>query len=109
MCALSSRLQRIIREVPTASWHITYQAHLNEELDNTFLLRLESLDRLFDSKLVTINFWERFYNSQKDLLKDRLTTPAKYCAKSSPGNGTPCARSARPSFATFLNDFGGIV
>ena len=55
---------------------INQQAHLDEQLDNTYLLRLESIGYLFDQPLLADlveQFWQRFFNSQKDLRKDQLS------------------------------------
>lgn len=86
------------------------QAHLNEHLDNTYLLRLESIGRLFEQPLladIANNFWLRFFNSQKDLRKDRLSDSDEALRADFVAQWNAQRLQARPIFATFLNDFGG--
>ncbi|AJK45299.1 hypothetical protein [Burkholderia plantarii] len=87
------------------------QAHLREDLDNTFLLRLESLDSMLDSALLgtTIGetFWQRFFRSQKDLLKDKLSDSDETLRSEFVDQWNAQRTQARPAFATFLNEFGG--
>jgi hypothetical protein len=85
-------------------------AHLAENLDDTFLLRLESLDWLFGHDLVANaaeNFWQRFFNSQKDLRKDQLADSDERLRDEFVRLWNEQRTQARPLFATFLNDFGG--
>lgn len=85
-------------------------AHLNEQLDNTFLLRLESVGQLFDHPLTfdaANNFWQRFFNSQKDLRKNKLSDTDEALRTEFVAQWNAQRTQARPLFATFLNDFGG--
>lgn len=86
------------------------QAHLNENLDNAFLLRLESVGHLFDQPLlsaITNDFWQRFFNSQKDLRKDNLSDSDEALRAEFAAQWNAQRTQARPMFATFLNDFFG--
>jgi hypothetical protein len=86
------------------------QAHLNEQLDNTFLLRLEAIGHLFDHPLVSDvanSFWQRFYNSQRDLRKDKFSDSDEALRTEFLAQWNAQRTQARPLFATFLNDFGG--
>ncbi|OGU23278.1 MAG: hypothetical protein A2580_01645 [Hydrogenophilales bacterium RIFOXYD1_FULL_62_11] len=86
------------------------QAHLNESLDNTFLLRLESIGHLFDQPLVADivdRFWLRFFNYPKDLLKNNLSDIDDALRAEFVTQWNAQRTQARPMFATFLNDFGG--
>lgn len=86
------------------------RAHLREHLDNTYLLRLESLGHLFGQPLiaeVADNFWQRFFNSQKDLRKARLPDADEALRGQFVTQWNAQRTQARPLFATFLNDFGG--
>lgn len=88
---------------------INQQAHLNEQ-DDTFLLRLESVGHLFDHPLVaqqTEEFWQRFFNSQKDLRKAKLSDEDETRRTAFVTQWNAQRTQARPLFATFLNDFGG--
>ena len=85
-------------------------AHLIENLDNTFLLRLEALDGLFNQPLVAqaaANFWQRFYRSQKDLRKAKLSDADEALLAEFAKQWNDHRTQARPQFATFLNAFGG--
>lgn len=86
-------------------------AHLREDLDNTYLLRLESLKGLESRRLVTEafrQFWQRFYRSQKDLRKQNWSDEDKgLCAEFVRLWNEEVRTQSRPMFATFLNDFGG--
>lgn len=86
-------------------------AHLNEGMDNTFLLRLESLGPLFSQPLISGDvanrFWERFYKSQKDLRKDKLSDVGETLRAELVAQWNKQRLQARPMFATFLNSFGG--
>lgn len=86
-------------------------AHLKEDLDNTYLLRLEALDSMVTSTLlgpaIGEAFWLRFFNSQKDLRKDRLTDADENLRSEFVDQWNARRTQARPMFATFLNDFGG--
>ena len=84
------------------------QAHLNESLDNTFLLRLESIGHLFDQPLVADivdRFWLRFFNYPKDLLKNNLSDIDDALRAEFVTQWNAQRTQARPMFATFLNDF----
>lgn len=88
---------------------INQQAHLNEQ-DDTFLLRLESFGYLFDHPLVAQQaeeFWQRFFNSQKDLRKNQLNDEDEARRTAFVNQWSAQRTQARPLFATFLNDFGG--
>lgn len=85
-------------------------AHLNEQLDNTYLLRLESFDYFFSQPLVADlanAFWQRFFNSQKDLRKEKLNDADETLRDEFVKQWNAQRTQARPLFATFLNDFGG--
>lgn len=60
---------------------INTQAHLNEAMDNAFLLRLESLGGLASHPLLSADvaqrFWDRFYGYQGDLRKDTLISDSE--------------------------------
>ena len=89
---------------------INGQAHLKENLDNTFLLRLESVGSLFDQPLlskIVSDFWERFFNSQKDLLKNTFSDSDEALRSDFVQQWNAHRTQARPMFATFLNGFGG--
>jgi hypothetical protein len=88
---------------------INQQAHLNEQ-DDTFLLRLESVGYLFDHPLVAQQaeeFWQRFFNAQKDLRKPKLSDEDEARRTAFVTQWNAQRTQARPLFATFLNDFGG--
>jgi hypothetical protein len=88
---------------------VNQQAHLNEALDNTYLLRLESIGYLFDLPLVAAQaelFWQRFFNSQKDLRKPKLNDADEMLRAEFVNQWNKQRTQARPLFATFLNDFG---
>lgn len=86
-------------------------AHLKEDLDNTYLLRLESLNSMVDSTLlgpaIGEAFWLRFFNSQKDLRKARLSDDGEKLRDEFVDQWNARRTQARPMFAAFLNDFGG--
>lgn len=85
-------------------------AQLDEGLDNTVLLRLESVGTLFDNPLVAETaetFWTRFYNSQKDLRKRTLSDGDEALREQFVERWNAQRVQARPMFATFLNDVGG--
>ncbi len=89
---------------------VNSRATLDEHLDNTFLLRLESIDYLFDQPLVADlaqAFWQRFFNSQKDLRKNSLSDTDEALRTEFVTQWNAQRIQARPMFATFLNDFGG--
>ncbi|SMF95532.1 hypothetical protein SAMN02949497_2897 [Methylomagnum ishizawai] len=89
------------------------QAHLNEKMDNAFLLRLESIGYLFGNPLLSDDianrFWNRFFNSQKDLRKEvgKLSDSDEALRTEFVRQWNTQRTQARPLFATFLNDFGG--
>ena len=83
---------------------------MNEQLDNTYLLRLESLDELFNQTLISTvvtAFWQRFFRLQKDLRKDKLSDGDESLRAEFVAQWNAQRTQARPLFATFLNDFGG--
>lgn len=85
-------------------------AHLREDLDDTFLLRLESLERITTHPLtrdLAESFWQRFYRSQSDLDKSRLPDAAAQLRNEFVTQMNEFRLQARPMFATFLNEFGG--
>jgi hypothetical protein len=80
------------------------------QLDDTFLLRLESIGGLFENPLVADlaeSFWTRFFNSQKDLWKDKLSDSDEALRDDFVKQWNAQRTQARPMFATFLNDVGG--
>ncbi len=86
------------------------QAQLNEGLDNTYLLRLESLESLFNDPLLsglTNDFWQRFSKNPKDLIKNLPFEAEALRADFVKQWNEQKRKDARPMFATFLNDFGG--
>lgn len=103
----------IAKDLPRSSecfMAVNGQAHLNESLDNTYLLRLESIGHLFDHPLVTQianDFWQRFFNSQRDLRKDKFSDSDEALRTEFVAQWNAQRTQARPLFATFLNDFGG--
>jgi hypothetical protein len=86
-------------------------AHLQEDLDNTILLRLEGLASMVDSAVfgpaIGEAFWLRFFKSQKDLRKDKLADADEKLRSEFVTQWKEQRVQARPMFATFLNDFGG--
>lgn len=89
---------------------VNEQAHLNEQLDNTFLLRLESIGQLFDQPLVSEvanKFWLRFFKYPKDLMKSKLSDSDEALRTEFVAQWNAQRTQARPLFATFLNNFGG--
>lgn len=89
---------------------INAQAHLDEQLDNAFLLRLESVGYLFEHPLVANianDFWLRFYNSPKDLRKEKLSDDSEALRADFVEQWNKQRIQARPMFATFLNNFEG--
>ena len=89
---------------------VNQQAHLDEALDNTYLLRLESIGYLFDQPLVAAQaeqFWQRFFKSQRDLRKPKLSYDDEMQRAAFVTQWNAQRTQARPLFATFLNDFGG--
>ena len=86
------------------------QAHLNENLDNTYLLRLESLNGMVGSGLHGAfgeTFWQRFFNSQRDLLKTKLSDTDEQLRSEFIVQWNAKRIQSRPMFSAFLNDFGG--
>lgn len=87
-------------------------ALLNENLDNTILVRLEALDGLFNHPLLAKaanDFWQRFFRSQKDLRKTKLTDSDEALRNDFIHQWNAHRIQARPLFATFLNALGGDV
>ena len=103
----------VAKDLPRSSecfMAVNGQAHLNENLDNACLLRLESVDGLFNNPLVSESaekFWQRFFNSQKDLLKNKLSDGDEALRTEFVTQWNAQRTQARPLFAAFLNDFGG--
>lgn len=101
----------VAKDLPRSSecfMAVNGQAHLNEQLDNTPLLRLESVGSLFDHPLLTKianDFWLRFFNSQKDLRKDTLSDSEEALRIEFVAQWNAQRTQARPMFATFLNNF----
>ena len=89
---------------------INSDAHLNEQLDDTYLLRLESFENLFEQRLTADSadqFWQRFFNSQKDLRKLKLSDSDEALRTAFCDQWNQQRIQTRPLFATFLNEFGG--
>lgn len=89
---------------------INRQAWLNEAIDDTCLLRLESLGPVFDQPLLVDlanDFWQRFYKSQKDLRKPKLSDNDEALRAQFVTQWNEHRTQARPMFATLLNDFEG--
>lgn len=103
----------VARDLPRSAetfMAVNRPAHLNEHLDNTFLLRLESIGYLFDDPLLSATahaFWQRFYNSQKDLRKTGLSFDTELLLSEFVRLWNDKRTQMRPLFATFLNDFEG--
>jgi len=101
------------RDLPRSSecfMAVNGMAALDEQMDNTFLLRLESIGHLFDQPLlsgIANAFWLRFFNSQKDLRKHSLSDSDEALRTEFVTQWNAQRTQARPMFATFLNDFGG--
>lgn len=108
-----SSFVHVPKDLPRSSecfMSINGQAHLSDHFDNAFLLRLESIGPLFQHPLLSElagNFWQRFFNSQKDLRKDRLSDGDEQLRNEFVAQWNEQRTQARPLFATFLNDFGG--
>lgn len=86
------------------------QAHLIEQQDNAVLLRLESVGHLLEHSLISPianAFWQRFFNSQKDLRKDNLSDDSEALRTDFVAQWNKQRIQARPMFATFLNNFEG--
>ena len=91
---------------------VNHLAHLSEELDNTFVLRLESIGHLLNHPLIDAqaeDFWQRFFNSPKDLRKSNLNDYDETILTTFVSQWNMQRTQARPLFATFLNDFGGNI
>lgn len=103
----------VAKDLPRSSecfMAVNGQAHLNEHLDNTYLLRLESIGQLFDQPLlssIATDFWQRFFNSQKDLRKNKLSDSDEALRTEFVAQWNAQRTQSRPLFTTFLNDFGG--
>lgn len=86
------------------------KAHLDEQQDNAILLRLESVGHLLEHPLlspIANAFWDRFYNSPKDLRKDKLSGDSEALRTDFVEQWNKQRIQARPMFATFLNNFEG--
>jgi len=84
------------------------QAHLDEQLSNAYLLRLESIGHLLSHPLVSEiakNFWLRFFPYPKDLRKDKLSDDIEALRTDFVAQWDKQRIQARPMFATFLNNF----
>jgi hypothetical protein len=95
---------------PESFMVVSRRAHLREQLDNTYLLRLESVGGLFTNPLVAglaSAFWDRFFRSQKDLRKTKLSDADEGIRSAFVSQWNAQRTQARPLFATFLNEFGG--
>jgi hypothetical protein len=85
-------------------------AQLNENLDEKFLLRLESIGGLFDQPLlsgIANDFWQRFFRYPKDLSKEKLSDSDEALRTEFVAQWNAHRTQARPLFATFLDAFGG--
>lgn len=106
-------LVHVAKDLPRSSecfMAVNNRAHLSDHLDNAFLLRLESIGHLFQQPLLSDladNFWQRFFNSQKDLRKNNLSDRDEQLRKEFVAQWNEQRTQARPLFSTFLNDFGG--
>ena len=111
---LSSHVQ-VAKDLPRSAecfMNVNSQAHLLVPQDNNFLIRLESLDSLLSRPLTASlaeRFWDRFFNSPKDLRKDKLSHEDETLRSEFVEQWKQQRTQARPLFATFLNDFGGSV
>lgn len=103
----------IARDIPRSSecfTSINTDAHLNSIVDDTYLLRLESIAHLFERPLIADmvnNFWQRFFNSQKDLKKQNISESDQFLRGEFLNQWNALRTQSRPMFATFLNSFGG--
>lgn len=104
---------QVPKDLPRSSecfMSINHQAHLDDKMDNAYMLRLESFGSLFSNPLVANlaeAFWDRFFNSQKDLRKATLGDADETLRSTFVSQWNAQRTQARPLFATFLNDFGG--
>lgn len=82
---------------------------MNKLLDNAFLLRLETIDQLIGNPLAPVanDFWQRFFKSQNDLRKNKLSDSDEALRSEFVKQWNAQRTQARPLFATFLNEFGG--
>lgn len=103
----------IARDLPRCAesfMAVNHLARLNEDLDNTYLVRLEGLDGLFTHPLVAQaanDFWQRFFRYPKDLRKLKLSDADEALRAEFVKQWNAHRTQARPLFATFLNAFGG--
>ena len=90
---------------------VNADAHLLEQMDNAFLIRLESLASVMSHGLLAPAigriFWDRFYNYPKDLAKTNLSPDDDTLRSQFMAHWHAQRLQARPLFATFLSDFGG--
>ena len=90
---------------------INHVAHLHwDQHDDIQLLRLESLGGLFNQALTredTALFWQRFFNSPKDLHKTNLSAHDSRLFENFIRAWNNQRTQARPLFATTLRAFGG--
>jgi len=103
----------VAKDLPRSSecfMAVNGQAHLDEQLSNSYLLRLESVGHLLENPLLSTianAFWDRFYNSPKDLRKDKLSDDSEALRTDFVEQWNKQRIQARPMFATFLNNFEG--
>lgn len=108
---------QVARDLPRSAesfMAVNAPAHLNG-LDNTYLLRLESLEGLLNDSLVSgiaksgiaHAFWQRFFLYPKDLRKEKLSDADEALRTEFTQQWNAHRTQARPLFATFLNEFGG--
>lgn len=108
-----SNFVQVAKDMPRSAecfMALNAQAHLNEQLDNTYLIRLESFGYLASQPLIADlaeAFWLRFFNSQKDLRKPTLNDTDEALRIEFVAQWNSSRAQARPLFAAFLNDFGG--
>lgn len=90
---------------------VNSDAQLLENLDDKYLLRLESFRRFEARPLIADTFrqfWERFFNYPKDLVKSTPSEADKSLADEFFRLWNDQIRlQSRPMFAAFLDDFGG--
>ncbi len=95
---------------PESFMAVNSHAHLREDIDNAYLLRLESLGSFLDNPLtaeLANSFWLRFFNSQRDLRKKELSHGDELLRTEFMKQWNAQRTQVRPLFATFLNEFGG--
>lgn len=106
----SVHIAKDLPKSPDCFTEINAQAHIYEDLDDTYLIRLESLGYLLANDLVSDiadQFWNRYFRSQKDLLKTSFSLEEERLRQEFITQWNNTRTESRPLFATFLNDFGG--